>query len=55
MASPACRGQVVTEVIWLVLLIFGFTVFVTNLYQSAAKAHQKPRWELRKDGHKWTN
>lgn len=49
MAPSTARGQVLTEMIWIILLITGFAVLVTRLYQASAQAHHKPRWEIQKE------
>ncbi len=48
MGTSSCRGQILTEVIWIMLLIVGFTVFISKMYHSAVKTHQAPRWEVEK-------
>ncbi len=48
MDPSSCRGQILTELIWVMLLVVGFTVFISKVYQGAIKAHQSPRWEIEK-------
>lgn len=49
MAPSTARGQILTELIWALALILGFSMMLMRLYQGALESHQRPRWELKKE------
>jgi hypothetical protein len=40
------RGQILTEVIWSMLLLISFAAFLLRLHRAATIEHAKPRWEI---------
>jgi hypothetical protein len=47
MATKNHRGQMITELMWALLLVIGFAVFITRLYDAAQTTHERARWETK--------
>lgn len=45
MVSTAYRGQILIELLWIILILFSFAVFMVRLHENAQKVAQKNRWE----------
>lgn len=46
MAPHSCRGQVLSELLWTMVLVVSFASFLVRLHQATRHEHKKPRWEL---------
>lgn len=49
MATSTCRGQILTELLWSILLLISFSAFLLRLHFAAEVEQQKPRWELKQE------
>ena len=49
MATSTRRGQILTELLWSLLLVISFSTFLLRLHGAAKEEQQKPRWEIQKE------
>ncbi len=48
MESPAQRGQVLTELLWTVILVSSFAIFLLRLHHAMTEEQRRPRWEIQR-------
>jgi hypothetical protein len=46
MAGKNNGGQMMTELLWAIVLVAGLAVFLTRLYEAAHTQTEKARWEI---------